>query len=264
MGVSIVLAVNNGEAYLPQCLKSIADQTFVNWELIAVNDGSTDGSQAILEAFFRDPRHGGRLITQERKGTGAAINAALEQVRFPYIARMDADDEMLPERLALQFAFLEEHPEIDAVGGHIHILSEHGEILGQKKNPLKHKRISHLIRLCQFPIVHPTLMIKSELLKKVRYREILLASVDLPLWLDLKKAGCVFANVDAFVLRKRQHRHSITTHPKIAQVVAIRTNQIAIEHFLNDGNFRKAFEALANQIYYLIRPNYFKKDKINN
>ena len=95
--ISVVMSVYNADRYLRESVKSILDQSFDNFEFIIINDGSTDSSMKILQSFS-DPRI--RLITQENKGIAASLNEAISLARGRFIARMDADDISLPNRLS--------------------------------------------------------------------------------------------------------------------------------------------------------------------
>jgi len=115
--VSVILPCYNGEAYLREAVWSILDQTFGDFELIVVDDGSTDGSPAILAQLARhDSRI--RIVTQPNGGIVAALNTALDHASGDYIARMDADDISFPERFAFQVDYLDRHPGTVLVGGY--------------------------------------------------------------------------------------------------------------------------------------------------
>lgn len=115
--VSVILPCYNGAAYLREAVWSILDQTFGDFELIVVDDGSTDESPAILEQMARhDTRI--QVVTQPNGGIVAALNTALDHARGEYIARMDADDVSFPERLAFQVDYLDRHPGTVLVGGY--------------------------------------------------------------------------------------------------------------------------------------------------
>src|SRR5262249_10266218 len=114
--VSVAMSVHNGERFLAEATDSILGQTFRDFELILVDDGSTDGSGAIADAYQRkDTRV--RVIHQHKFGLVAALNQACEQARGEYIARMDADDVAIPDRLVRQVAFMDAHPEVAVLGG---------------------------------------------------------------------------------------------------------------------------------------------------
>jgi len=112
--VTVVVPVYNAAKYLPDVLDSLLSQTFQDFEIVAVDDGSTDGSGDILERYAaRDPRM--RVLRQQNAGSGAARNNALTVARGRYIAQQDADDISAPARLEKQAAYLDEHPDISAV-----------------------------------------------------------------------------------------------------------------------------------------------------
>jgi len=114
--VSVLMAVYNTERYLREAVESVLAQSFRDLELVAVDDGSTDGSGSILrELAARDERL--RVLTVEHEGYGAVMRRATQAARGELLAIMDSDDVMLPGRIARQVAFLDDHPEIAAVGG---------------------------------------------------------------------------------------------------------------------------------------------------
>jgi glycosyltransferase involved in cell wall biosynthesis len=114
--VSILLPVYNGARYLGAALDSLRAQTFTDFEIVAIDDGSTDETPAILAAYAqREPRL--RVLRQAtNQGIAAALNAGIAAARGAYLARMDADDVSAPQRLEKQVAFMDAHPEIGACG----------------------------------------------------------------------------------------------------------------------------------------------------
>jgi len=112
--VSVVMSVYNGERYLRQAVESILDQTFTDFEFIIVDDGSSDGTWNILNGYV-DPRI--RLVRNEENiGLTKSLNKGLALARGQYVARMDADDVSLPERLEKQVSFLDAHAKVGVVG----------------------------------------------------------------------------------------------------------------------------------------------------
>src|SRR6476646_2250069 len=111
--VSVVLSVRNGGPDLPKALGTILDQSFSDLELIAINNGSTDGTREFLDQV-PDPRV--RVYHQEDKGLAAALNRGISLARGRYIARQDHDDWALPTRIAQQVTFLDVHPDHALVG----------------------------------------------------------------------------------------------------------------------------------------------------
>ena len=111
--ISVIMAVYNGGSFLKPAIESILRQSESRFEFLIIDDGSQDGSAAIIESF-KDPRI--RLIRNAaNRGLAASLNAGLEVARGTYIARLDADDIALPDRLALQLDFLERNPDIAAI-----------------------------------------------------------------------------------------------------------------------------------------------------
>src|ERR1700688_3986350 len=105
--VSVFLSVRNGATDLPKAVDTILSQTFSDFELIAINNGSTDGTAAVLDNL-RDPRL--RVVHQDDMGLAAALNRGIALARGEYVARQDHDDWAMPTRLEKQVAFLEAHP----------------------------------------------------------------------------------------------------------------------------------------------------------
>jgi glycosyltransferase involved in cell wall biosynthesis len=110
--VSVMMPAFNAAAYIRSAIESVLAQTYGDWELLIVNDGSTDGTAALV-GRFTDPRI--RLLDKENGGESSARNVALDRSSGEFIAYLDADDAYLPEHLALTVAYLREHPHLDAV-----------------------------------------------------------------------------------------------------------------------------------------------------
>jgi glycosyltransferase involved in cell wall biosynthesis len=127
--VSVIMNVYNGERLLEQSLRSVGLQTLKDYELLLVDDGSTDRSIEILRAYAaRDPRV--RLIAQQHRGVGAARDYALRAARAPLVALWDQDDLCRPDRLASEVAFLDANPDVGAVGSYGWRIGEQGRRTG--------------------------------------------------------------------------------------------------------------------------------------
>jgi glycosyltransferase involved in cell wall biosynthesis len=117
MKVSVVIPVHNKAPYLRECLDSVFAQTFSDFEVIAVDDRSTDDSLAVLRSYT-DPRL--QVVVQERNGGPAtAVRTAMDRAKGEYIIRMDADDVAMPERFAAQVDFMDAHPDIGISGSRV-------------------------------------------------------------------------------------------------------------------------------------------------
>lgn len=130
--ISVVMSVYNGKKYVREAVDSVLDQDCADFEFIIVDDGSTDGTAAILSAYT-DPRI--RVIRQENRGLTRSLNRGIQEARGAYIARQDADDRSLPQRLATQAAFLLAHDDIALVGSAVEVLSNTGRHLATFRHP---------------------------------------------------------------------------------------------------------------------------------
>lgn len=165
--VSILMPVRNGAETLDRALLSIRSQTMEDWELVVVDDGSTDGTPRVLtDIAARDPRI--RVITLPPVGIASALQAGCDACRGGWIARMDADDWMNPERLVAQLAFADQHPELGVVsclvryGGDAAGYSAHVDWL----NALVSPESIALRRFVESPVAHPSVMFRKDLLEK--------------------------------------------------------------------------------------------------
>lgn len=158
--VSVLMPVYNGEEHLRQAIASILEQSFRDLELIIVSEAGT--SQASLEiiASFTDPRivH---LHNAERLGLSRSLNRGAEAARGEYLARMDADDVALPERLEKQAAFLDAHPEVSLLGTAIAITDSAGGPLGRIDYP-RSPGATAMEAVLRTPLAHPTVMMRRE------------------------------------------------------------------------------------------------------
>lgn len=124
--VSVILSVYNGEIYIGRAVESVLSQTFTDFEFIIVNDGSTDGTSCLLSEL-NDPRV--VLVAQDNKGLIASLNTGCSMAKGKYLARQDADDVSLPERLEKQVAFMEAHPDVGLLGTAYRQVDEDGKEL---------------------------------------------------------------------------------------------------------------------------------------
>ena len=163
--VSVVMSVYNGLPYLEEAVESVLDQTFEDFEFIIINDGSTDGSKALLEALAASDERIG-LVHQENQGLTKSLNRGLEMARGTRVARMDADDLAHPERFERQLQFLRTHPEVGMLGTRTEFIDEAGEVSGKWRVPVAQDAITwHLLfNTC---ICHSSLMADRAVLEKL-------------------------------------------------------------------------------------------------
>ncbi len=161
--VSVVLSVHNGAADLPGAIDTILRQTFSDFELIAIDNGSTDGTAAVLDGL-RDPRV--RVVHQDDMGLAAALNRGIALARGSYIARQDHDDWAKPTRLEKQVAFLEAHPDHALVGTRAEIWVEDRKTGRAHDHPTDNAALQFEL-LFNYPFVHSSMMLRKSALDAV-------------------------------------------------------------------------------------------------
>lgn len=203
--VSVIMPVFNAASTVERAVESIRRQTFTDWELVAVDDGSTDRTRAILDGLARrEPRL--RVLSRPHTGLVAALNAGLAAARAPLIARMDADDESLPERLAAQVSFLREQPGLGVAGSLVEFGGDRIRAGGYAlhvdwMNGLIEPEQISLNRFVESPFAHPSVMFRRELVDRHGgYREGDFPE-DYELWLRWLDAGVVMGKVPRVLFR---------------------------------------------------------------
>lgn len=198
--VSVLMAVRNGEAFLREAIESILVQSFEDFEFIIVDDGSRDSSAEIIESFA-DTRI--RLLRNvENQGLPMSLNRGLEAARGEFIARMDADDIALQNRLKVQFAYMREHPAVGACGA-ARIVRKGGE--ERLHNTQTADRIKYEFLLGN-PLAHPTVILRKSALVAhgLKYNPDYRYAQDYDLWARMQEV-CDVANISVPVLIYREH-----------------------------------------------------------
>jgi glycosyltransferase involved in cell wall biosynthesis len=212
--VSVILPVHDGAAFLAVALESVFAQTMRDFELIVVDDGSTDATPEILGSV-RDPRL--RVLRNEtRRGIAPSLNRALDHCRGDFVARADADDVNLPERFARQLAFLDAHPRAGVCGTWIRMFD--GEWTRDRLLETDPERMRCSLVLYNV-LSHPTAMWRRAWFERhgLRYDETLQNSEDFELWC---RASLCFelGNVPEVLLRYRVHPGQVGTTQRTARL----------------------------------------------
>lgn len=193
--VTVLMSVYNDKKNLKESIESILNQTYKDFEFLIFDDASTDGSKEILEQYERLDSRIKLVINNTNKGLSYNLAQGVVASRTPWIARMDADDIAVNNRIEIQMNYVKEHPNVDIVGSYTIDINEDGKELGLRKMPITHERISSLIWAC--PFVHPTVLYKKEaILLAGSYDEKLRRRQDYELWFRCKAAKLRFANID--------------------------------------------------------------------
>jgi glycosyltransferase involved in cell wall biosynthesis len=206
--VSVVMAVRDGERHLREAMESILRQSYPDFELIVVDDASTDRTPAII-ASYADTRVR-TLRNEDHRGLSASLNRGIREARGRYIARIDADDVAEIDRFARQVDFLERHAEVAVVGSWYTIIDDQGRQVGRRWVPCDHFEIRWMLRFCSAFAHSAVMMRRSVLLDEIGpYDESLVYAMDYDLWLRLAAKHRV-ANLNEFLLRWRTSPTSMT------------------------------------------------------
>ena len=197
--VSVLLAVRNDARYLPEALDSVLQQTVDDLELIVVDDASTDETPRILSAT--DGRRTVVLRNEEQLGLAASLNRGLDAAQGRYVARLDADDVALPNRLERQLAGI---GNAAVLGSAIRDLDEQGREGRLHRMPLGTRAV-RWHGLFSSPFFHPTVLVDREALRDLRYDTSYLESEDYDLWTRLLATGVEGANLEDALVLKRVH-----------------------------------------------------------
>lgn len=205
--ISVILPVFNGEAYLRQAIDSILNQSFIDFELIIVDDGSTDRSQEIIQSY--DDARIYAIRNPVNLGLVGALNVGTDQARGKYIARQDQDDISELNRLKLQFLKMEEEL-IDICGSRWISIDSNGKALSTAQIPLSQLTIFSCLATT-VPFAHGSVMMRRSFMSEhhLRYSEEYLAE-DLALWIGFAQAGARFANLDKALYFYRVHPQSLS------------------------------------------------------
>jgi glycosyltransferase involved in cell wall biosynthesis len=209
--VSVILPAYNCEKFIGKAIQSVLKQTFTDFELIVLNDGSTDNTESVIQTF-NDTRIV-YLKNPDNKGLIYTLNKMITHANGKYLARMDADDICLPERLDLQKTFLDQNEIITVIASTIDFINEQEEKTGVwalDRQTISPEQIKKAI-LKQNCIAHPTVMMRSEIIKQLKYKEYQKNIEDYDLWLRLLNRGYKIAKLDKPLLLYRIHDTSITS-----------------------------------------------------
>jgi len=202
--VSVLMPVRDSERFVAEAVESVLSGTFADLELLVLDDGSTDSTPQILERLAAaDPR---LVIHRREPGRNLAevLNVAAELSRGALIARLDADDVSLPDRLQLQTEFLAANPEVALLGGQALLIDESGREFGRAEYPTSDAELQAALRE-RNPFVHSAMTMRREAFEAVGgYRANFDHAEDLDLWLRLA-AGRQIANLPGPVVKYRIH-----------------------------------------------------------
>jgi glycosyltransferase involved in cell wall biosynthesis len=210
--ISIVMTTYNSSKYIKECIESVLDQNFKNYEFIIVDDGSTDNTIEIIQSY-EDSRI---ILISNAHNYIQSLNIGINKAQSKYIARMDSDDIMLMERLKLQYDFMESHPQIDICGGAAQTFDQ------TTKTTKLNVSTNHIDIVLNFmfgnSIIHPSVIIKRDILKIFPckkniyecYNPQYIYAEDYKMWTDLAIKGYQFANIPEVIIKYRISENQVT------------------------------------------------------
>lgn len=213
--ITVLLPAYNAEKYIKRAIDSVLTQTFTDFELLIVNDGSTDATQEMIVSYS-DPRI--RLVNMAHNmGLVEALNHGLTLAKGEYIARMDADDISLPTRFAKQVKFLENNPDYIACGTGIINFNETLE--SYLEYPQSDEKIRIALTFFERNICHPTVMLRKSIIDEhaIVYRDDYPHAEDYTLWIDLALHGKL-ANLKEGLLKYYKHSEQISCKHQDEQI----------------------------------------------
>ena len=228
--ISVAMSVYNGERFVAEAIESVLAQTFTDFEFLILDDGSRDKTpEIILGLAARDSRI--RPIIRENRGLVASLNQMLAEARAPLIARMDADDICLPQRFALQLAFLDAHPDYGVVGGRTDDIDDnyqHWEC-NAPWHPETHEGFLKAIESEDPLLCHPAVMYRRDVVLSVGgYHAAFKHCEDLDLWLRLASVTKL-GNLTDTLIRYRHYADQVSSRHATEQQIGAAVARIAYQ-----------------------------------
>ncbi len=236
--VSVIMPVYNAAPYLAESIESILSQSHQNFELIIIDDGSTDNSKAVIEKYTTDKRV--KFIEKKcNTGKSDALNIAIAQAKGRYLVGMDADDKSVNHRLATQVRFMEEHPKVGVAGSYLQEFEMVDEQTVWRKSalfPLSNNQCRlHLYTHQPFGY-HPTIIMRHEIIKnhQLHYDVNLVVSEDNDLWHRMLPY-CEFRNIPEVLVFYRVHSTQLSaTYKHLMTPLYLESLKRALRHIIPD------------------------------
>ncbi len=262
--VSVIMPVYNQEKYLTSAIESIVNQTYKRFELIIIDDESTDGSTEIIKAYKRRYRSKIKIIKTGKnlnRGGDMCANLGIEEASGKYIARMDADDIAVLTRLENQVEFLEKNPKVLLVGSSAYVINKRGTVIGEKNEPCNPLDIYKSYATFH-PIIHPSAMIRRIFDGKKFYYQInYSANNDYYTFFKLVCRGYIFVNLKDKLLFYRIHDKNDTfldIKKKFLNTIRIRLDMVS--NFNYRPSFKDILINIAQTSILLILPENMSKN----
>lgn len=272
--ISVLLPVFNSEKYISESIQSILNQTYSNFELLILDDGSTDRTLVIINEF-----HDGRIkiFTSERNyGIVHQLNKGIDNSQGEFIARMDADDISHPERFNKQIEFLNTHPKIDVLGTFAEKFGDESGLIKYKYN--KPEQISFLLNFYCY-MLHPTVMMRKQIFNKHKYSDKYPLAEDYGLWCQVNNGSNLYI-LNSALLKYRIHNNQTNKAVERVQIqfdsvlkvkrgikfngffgnfiFTDKINTLSTKYFVNSENIKLLKLNLVQNLYFKIKTRTLK------
>lgn len=229
--VSVIMPVYNAERYLTEAINSILSQTLKNFEFILINDASTDKTLQMIHKFQKKDKRIRIINNKKNLQMAESLNLAINQAKSDFIARMDQDDISLPDRLKVQYAFMQSHPYVVMVGNNVLIIDEMGQVVSKRTYPITSLGLKKIM-FRYSPFAHPTVMFRKDAIQRLGgYSPEKHPCSDIDLWFRLGK-DYEFASIPRFLFKYRLSFSSGSHHNlKLTEITGIKIKIDAIKKY---------------------------------
>ena len=249
--ISLLLPVYNSEKTLRKCITTILSSSYSNFELVIINDGSTDSTKDIIESFKED-----RINYHEKSNSGLidSLNFGVKNCSSEIIMRIDSDDYINPKKIELQLKELQSSNSV-LIGTNAYIVNEDDKIISDTNLPLKHSEIVKSMIKIRPSIIHPSIMVYKEILDKVNYfDEKYHHAEDYDIFLRISRLGNI-SNIPKKLMYLRKSVNNISHKNANEQIF---NSFISRENYLINSGFEKTTNKNFNLLSQKINDNFFK------
>lgn len=249
--ISLIMSVYNGEDYLSEAIDSVLGQTFENFELIVINDCSTDNTSEILNSYAEKDERVKVHTNEVNLRLPSSLNKAMSFARGKYIARMDADDICMPTRLERQYRFMEENPAI-ALSSCRFMTLKNGVISSGGCGGKNDSESVKALLLVTNPILHPGIIAKADVIRELGYDKNFTCTEDMELWTRFVMAGHSIEILPEYLMiyrlhdkqitqttREKQHKEVVAIHKKYYPSLLEAMDSEKEEFYINGIYFRE-------------------------
>ncbi len=243
--ISVILPIYNSENYILECLESIKIQTMQNFEVILIDDKSTDKSPEIINDYLKNNFYGKFKIIKNKSNIGItrSLNKAFKISDSKYIARIDADDINKPDRFEIQFKYLEKYKDIAIVGSNVEYIDKDSKFINHSDLPLNHIDIKSSLFLYN-PMVHSSIFFRKKIFSKYPYNNKFITSQDYEMYCRIINSH-KFANIKKSLVKFRLHNQSISSHKEKIQ----KKNSLCIQEKFYKHNFGNVFPSNSFKLF---------------